>query len=195
MNFYNIYYKILFRIFKIKYGKNLKIRGKIFIENLMYCNLEIGDDVEISPFVHLKFYKNTKIILKDKVKLDFFTRIVVANNSIVEIGKFSKIGKSTILNAGANIKIGEKNLIAQNCSINSSEHKFKKNLEIINQGYHHSEVILEDDIWLGANVIINPGSIIRKHSVIGAGCIIKGEVKENSIVKNENVLSIKKNES
>jgi len=195
MNFYTLYYKLIFKIFNIKYGKKLKIHGKIFIENLKYCDLEIGDNVEIYPYVHLKFYENTKIVIKNNVKLDFFTRIVVANNSTVEIDEYSKLGKSTVLNAGANIKIGKKNLIAQNCSINSSEHKFRKNLDIMSQGYKHSDVKLEDDIWLGANVIINPGSTIGKHSVIGAGCIIKGEIKENSIVKNENILSIKKNES
>lgn len=195
MNLYTLYYKFIFRIFKIKYGKNLKIKGKIYIDNIKYCNLEIGDNVEICPFVHLKFYENTKIVIKNNVKLDFFTRIVVANNSIVEIDEHSKVGKSTVLNAGANIKIGKKNLIAQNCSINSSEHKFKEKLDIMNQGYKHSDVTLKDDIWLGANVIINPGSTIGSHSVIGAGCIIKGKIEENSIVKNDNNLLVKKNES
>jgi len=195
MNFYTIFYKILFKFLKIKHGKNLKIYGKIFIENKKYCNLEIGNNVEIFPFVHLKFYKNTKIKINDNVKLDYFTRLVVANSSQITIKSHSKIGKSTVINAGANITIGEKNVIAQNCSINSSSHNFREKVDIQSQGYNHKEVILKNDIWLGANVIINPGTVINEHTVIGAGCNIKGHIEKNSIVKNDIKLAISNNEN
>ena len=62
MNFYTLYYKLVFRILRIKYGKNLKVYGKIFIEDYKNCTLVIGDNVKIYPFVHFKFYKDTKFL-------------------------------------------------------------------------------------------------------------------------------------
>ena len=192
MNFYTIFYKILFKFQNIKYGKNLKIHGRIFLENKKNFSLLIGDNVEIYPWVHFKFYENTQIIIEDNVKLDSFSRFVVANSSKIRIGNNSKIGKSTIINAGADVLIGRKNLIAQNCSINSSAHNYKGDLDILDLGFNHEQVILKDNIWLGANVIINPGTIIEEHSVIGAGCNIKGKIENYSLVKNDTKTILKK---
>ena len=31
---------------------------------------------------------------------------------------------------------------------------------------------IEDDLWIGAKVIITPGKILKKGSIIGAGCVL-----------------------
>ena len=54
------------------------------------------------------------------------------------------------------------------------------------------KVELEENIWLGANVVINPGTLIEKNTIIGAGCNIKAHIKKNSIVKNNSDLIIEK---
>lgn len=43
-------------------------------------------------------------------------------------------------------------------------------------------VLIEDDVWIGANVIILPGVKISKGSIIGAGSVVTKNVPEYAIV-------------
>jgi acetyltransferase-like isoleucine patch superfamily enzyme len=42
-------------------------------------------------------------------------------------------------------------------------------------------IIIEDDVWIGANCAILDGSIIRKGAVIGANSLVYGEMPEYSV--------------
>jgi acetyltransferase-like isoleucine patch superfamily enzyme len=50
------------------------------------------------------------------------------------------------------------------------------------QGARRSRVVIGDDVWIGARVIILPGRKIGKGSVIGAGSLVTMDVPEYSIV-------------
>jgi maltose O-acetyltransferase len=50
------------------------------------------------------------------------------------------------------------------------------------QGYQESEpVVIEDDVWLGARVIVLPGITIGTGAVIGAGAIVSRDVPPYAI--------------
>ena len=50
------------------------------------------------------------------------------------------------------------------------------------QGYAEAiPVVIEDDVWVGARVIVLPGIRIGKGSVIGAGAIVTKDVPPFSI--------------
>lgn len=42
-------------------------------------------------------------------------------------------------------------------------------------------IIIEDDVWIGANAVILPNCRIKKGTVVGAGAIIKGDTEEDSV--------------
>jgi len=42
-------------------------------------------------------------------------------------------------------------------------------------------VIIEDDVWLGANVCVNKGVIIRKGSIVGANAVVTRDTETYSI--------------
>lgn len=44
--------------------------------------------------------------------------------------------------------------------------------------------MIEDNVWIGANVMILKGSYIMKNSVIAAGSIVNGLVDENVVYYN-----------
>ena len=37
-------------------------------------------------------------------------------------------------------------------------------------------IVIEDDVWIGANCVILDGAILRQGCVIGAGAIVRGEI-------------------
>lgn len=44
------------------------------------------------------------------------------------------------------------------------------------------DVEIEDAVWIGANVFINPGIKIEKNSIIGANSVVTKDVPKNAIV-------------
>ena len=47
--------------------------------------------------------------------------------------------------------------------------------------YKTAPIIIGNNVWVGANTVILRGAEIGDNSVIGAGCIVKGKIPENSV--------------
>lgn len=45
-----------------------------------------------------------------------------------------------------------------------------------------AKIVIEDNAWLGAGVIVMPGVTIGKNSVVGAGAVVTHDVPDNTIV-------------
>lgn len=54
-------------------------------------------------------------------------------------------------------------------------------------------IFIKDNILIGANCTILPGTIINKNVVIGAGSVVKGELEENSVYAGVPCKKIKSN--
>lgn len=180
--FHSYLIKFILIIYGIKVGKNfycegipkLKIRGKAE-------NITIGDNVSFFGNIDLRNRENGKIIIGNNVSFDSFVRLVSARDGTIEIGDGTGFGPYSILNGGGNIIIGQKCAIATGTSINANDHKFKRGQYICEQGYVHKDILIEDDVWLGAYVCINKGVIIKKGSIIGASSVVTKNTEEYSI--------------
>ncbi len=100
----------------------------------------------------------------------------------IEIGNFSGIGKNALI--PSNIIIGEYVMIAQDLFIIANNHKFDRiDTPMLLQGYsERKQVIIEDDVWIGARVIINPGIRIGRGSIIAAGAVVTRNVNSYSLM-------------
>lgn len=119
---------------------------------------------------------------------------VTSPESIVVGNRFS-VNINNYLNAGGQgchgIYFGDNVALGPNVYIRTVNHKYGTNKkDIRDQGHlekkrlyrsHYYSVIFEGNNWVGANCIILPGSLIKKGAIIGAGSIISGIIKENSV--------------
>ncbi len=153
---------------------NMKIRGKP--ENVI-----IGNDVIIGGDIDIRNRENGKIIISDNVVIDHNCRFVAANNATITIGLHSKIGSNNTYNCGASLTIGEKCVTAGMVYINTSDHMFLKSACILDQGYTHAPVVLEDDVWIGGNVVINKGITLGKGAIVGANAVVTKDLPAYSI--------------
>ena len=105
------------------------------------------------------------------------------NNAVgdVIIGDHTRIGlHNTIIGP---VTIGSHVNLAQGITITALNHNVDDSEKRIDQqGISTKEVVLEDDIWVGANAVILPGVTIGKHAVVAAGAIVTKDVPPHSLV-------------
>lgn len=110
------------------------------------------------------------------------------NGGKINVGDHVSINCNTIVVAHNNITIGSGCSIAPNVLIYDHDHKF--GAEGICSGYNTAPVVIEKNCWIGANVIILRGTHIGEGCVIGAGCVVKGDIPPHSLVTSERKLTI-----
>jgi maltose O-acetyltransferase len=101
----------------------------------------------------------------------------------ISIGDNSGIGENSYLVSVDNIIIGNNVMIAPEVMILTGGHDFNdKSKLLINQKIVKKPVIIEDDVWIGARVLILPGVTISKRSIVAAGSVVTKDVQSNCIV-------------
>ena len=182
LTFYSFFIKVIFKCYGIKVGKKFYIEGIPKLKILgKRDNISIGNNVNIMGNIDLRNRENGKIIIKDNVTINENVRFVASNEGVIEIGDNSIIGPNTIINGGGNVIIGKKAIFAKNISINANDHNHAKSAYIRDQGYSIADVTIEDDVWLGANVCVNKGVIVRQGSVVGANAVVTKNTEPFSI--------------
>lgn len=99
----------------------------------------------------------------------------------IEVGDNSELGQHSLIHA--NVKIGSYVIMGPNVKIYTRNHNFKSlEVPIALQGKNSKATEIGDDVWIGANVIILPGTSIGSHSVIAAGSVVTKSVPDYAIV-------------
>ncbi len=151
----------------IRCGKNVKFEDYSEIHGLCSEGLFFGDNVTISRGVMIRpssYYGG-----------DLGFGLVMGNNS--SIGPHGYIGCSGKIVIGSNVMFGPK------CSLFAENHVFSNTeTSIKSQGVKQKGIVVEDDCWIGSNVVILDGVTIGKGSVIGAGTLIAKDVPAGSVV-------------
>lgn len=108
------------------------------------------------------------------------------------IGEHSSIGPYGYVGCSGKIEIGKNVMLGPKCSLFAENHIFSdaKN-SIKSQGVSQRGIKIEDDCWIGSNVIILDGVVIGHGSVIGAGALISKNVPPMSIIIDRRNKSIK----
>lgn len=135
------------------------------------------------------FGKNTKIISRNGEISLCGKNWIYLNCKLQADGGKIHIGYNTFVNDNAmiiskmSIVIGKDCLIGPGVNIYDHDHNFNNiNKRICKQGFSCKEIIIEDDVWIGANVFIAKGVKIGRHSVIAANSVITKNIEEYSLV-------------
>jgi acetyltransferase-like isoleucine patch superfamily enzyme len=93
------------------------------------------------------------------------------------IGNRADIGCNCIFSSVSGIEIGQSTLIAGHCYIGGGRYRSDRlEIPMMDQGtYSEGPVILGDDVWLGAGVIVLDGVRIGRGSIVGAGSVVTGK--------------------
>jgi acetyltransferase-like isoleucine patch superfamily enzyme len=143
--------------------------------------LKIDPTAKISPMTDIEdSVRGTVIQIGPRTAIDSFVKIKPAGGTgDVIIGADCAINSGTVIYTGNGVTIGDAVAIAANCTLAPTNHAVADVTRHIRlQGFQPSKggIVIEDDVWLGSNVVVLDGAIIRKGAVIAAGSVVRGEV-------------------
>ncbi|MGM9869238.1 MAG: acyltransferase [Sodaliphilus sp.] len=99
--------------------------------------------------------------------------IVIGNHS--GIGPYSKVPDDIV--------IGEYVMMAPHCTILTYNHIFDDvEVPMCQQGRSRKSTIIEDDVWIGQDVLFTPGRYVSKGSIIAARCVLTKDFPPFSVV-------------
>lgn len=148
--------------------------------------LKIHPTAVVSPLADLeRSVRGTLIEIGPRTTIDSFVKIKPAGGSgEVVIGADCAINSGVVIYTGNGVRIGNAVLIAANCTLAPTNHQFSDpDQRIRDQGFQASRggIVIEDDVWLGANVVVLDGAVIGRGSVIAAGSVVRGTIPPYSI--------------
>lgn len=103
-------------------------------------------------------------------------------------GRALCIGDNSGLGINAHVPadtiIGANVMMGPDCYILGANHETKRiDIPMIQQGFcKPKQTMIEDDVWIGDGVVMTPGRVIKKGSIIAARCVLCKDFPEYSIV-------------
>ena len=157
------------------------LKLKLTIYYLIIFNLPHSRYVKLINRLRV-FYVSKILNIMEYDKSSYFEhKIYLSDTKNIKIGKHCHLNENIFIQGAL---IGNYVMIAPNVSILTGMHNFSDTaIPMILQGAATNKTpIIEDDVWIGRNVIIMPGIRIGKGSIIGAGAVVTRDVLPYSIV-------------
>lgn len=147
------------------FGRGTTLEAGVLIDGLSTEGIHLGANVTIGAYSQLRASTVSNVGRGLRFR----------NNSSCEAYSF--------IGAAAWIEIGENVIMGQHVSFHAENHIFENiDMPIRLQGVTRLGITIDDDCWIGANVVFLDGCHIGRGCVVAAGAVVRGEVAPYSII-------------
>lgn len=184
-----LFYPTLFKYSgnKVYFGHHLTLRST--------KRISIGSHVVVSDYAMLSVRGagDGRIEIGDGVFIGKGTDIRTHAGTIT-IDDHANIGSDCLVGSTNHLYIGKHCLFAARCYVGGAQHNFKRKDVPIGQQPMDDKggVRIENDVWLGAHVIVNDGVTIGQGAVIGAGSVVTRDIPPYAVAVGSPARVIKK---
>ncbi|HET6566573.1 MAG TPA: acyltransferase [Rhodothermales bacterium] len=131
--------------------------------------IQLGQNVYVMAFTEILVYKHTHHSSKEG-------GLIVGDNSVIATGVNLRAAGGRII-IGENSGIGEYSvLIAANHAVHRGGLYLKSRWD-----EERTDVVLGDNVWIGAGCYLLPGCEVGDNSVVGAGSVVNKKIPPNEI--------------
>jgi acetyltransferase-like isoleucine patch superfamily enzyme len=146
----------------------------------------------LNPFFH-KRQPGSVIRRRTRIDVVPFNKFNIGANSTIEdfctinngvgdviIGDNSLVGMGNVIIGP--VSIGNNVILAQNVVASGLNHEYQDpTLPIVSQKVTTAPIVIEDDCWIAANVVITAGVTIGRHCVIAGGSVVTKNIPPFSV--------------
>jgi acetyltransferase-like isoleucine patch superfamily enzyme len=147
-------------------------------------NMRLGDNVAIDDYVMLDASGAGEkgVQIGDQVIISR-NCVIQGKTGYVHLGRKTDIGCNTMITSASGVSIGAHGLIGGNCYIGGGRYYTERlDIPMMEQGvYSQGEVIIEDDVWIGAGAVVLDGIHIGKGCIIGAGAVVTKDLPDYAV--------------
>lgn len=163
------------------YALVLHNRIRLTLLSLRVPGLKISGIHMFGRNLKLRFHKSAQIIFGDRIISDGRMVIMVGEDAELRIGNGVYFNEDAMISCKGSVKIGHGCKFGPNVKIFDNNHRFNAVAGVL--GTHSvGTVEIGENCWIASNAVILKGAKIGRNSVIGAGCVVSGEIPEKSIV-------------
>lgn len=176
--FKNFFVNLLLKYYKYKYKRYVVGSEKWHI---IQDKLSARPSVGIASKKRILFYSETLPECGEGLYVHPYVAIYFPQN--VFLGENVFFNRGVFLTARAPIQIGNNVLVGPYTVINSGNHIYsQKEIAINLQGHDIKDIIIDDDVWIGAQCTILKGVHIGKGAVVAAGSVVTKDVAPFTVV-------------
>ncbi|CAN7728978.1 acyltransferase [Acidovorax sp. LjRoot66] len=148
--------------------------------------MEIHPTATVSALADIEdSVRGSRIVVGAHSVVDSFVKIKPAGGAgDLIVGEHVVINSGCVFYTGHGIRIGNHVAIAANCTFAPVNHAYQDRNRLIRaQGFLPSKggILIEDDVWIGAQCVFLDGAVLRRGCVVGAGSIVRGELAAYTI--------------
>jgi acetyltransferase-like isoleucine patch superfamily enzyme len=138
----------------------------------------------------VNYYNHTHVAPRRQLRLGKSVAISptasFAHATQISLGDGCHVGTRCYLWAGrtlaGRIDVGRHLLLGPNVFITAASYRFNAGRPVTKQPMKEAPVLIGDDVWIGANAVILPGSTIGDGAIIAAGAVIRSNVPPGAIM-------------
>lgn len=128
----------------------------------------------------LVFRRYLKVLGSDVVLQRGFC---VTNPELISIGSKCNFAQRVFITGGGGVTIGDWVGFGPDTKVWSVNHRFDDaDRPWMLQGWDKKPVVIEDDVWLGANVFVMPGVTIGHGAIVSAGAVVSKSIPPYALV-------------
>ena len=141
--------------------------------------MQVGSGT-LLPHIHVTWPHHVSLGRRCTIEHGVFLKFdgIWAPGPTILIGDDSFIGAGCQFNVHRRISVGRHALIASGCVLVDHDHGFASREKPMTQQSSDGEspIVLEDDVWLGANSVITKGVTIGRGAIVGACSVVTESV-------------------
>jgi acetyltransferase-like isoleucine patch superfamily enzyme len=145
-----------------------------------FKNINISGHIISNGFFNIEISKNAKLDISGKIALRSNTLIAIRNGAKLTIGDGCFFNRNVSIVCREEIKIGKNSIFGENVKIYDNDHRVVNGITCHNV-FDTKKIIIGDNCWVGNDVNILKGSIIKNKTIVGAMSLVKGELYKEGI--------------
>lgn len=114
-------------------------------------------------------------------------RVYIKYPWMLEVGNDVWIGEGVRIDNLARVRMGSNVCVSQNAYLLTGNHNYRSaNFDLMT-----GPILMEDEVWVGASVVVCPNTTLTKGTVVGVGSVISGKTICNQVYRGNPAISIK----